>query len=152
MKQQVGKSRDEWLIEEITRMRRELDEMKFNQSPTFNVGTATFGMDGTGIEVAAANIVTVEATADPTTGKLFPIPEFTIYKDGTATAANKYKKGSNWTASQRFNFTVDWRWDRNDSDGSDAVLYIELFNNTASSIFVGGQIRIRYLPYEITLS
>lgn len=133
MKNTIQESRENWMANEITKLRREINEMKYNQPlsvervTTGSVGPITVNNNDYNITV-----VTLSST-DYVDKTLFIIPEVTIYKTSVS-AANAYPSGANWSTANTMNFQVETYFDRAQSDGNNLKFYVIMKNATGGSL------------------
>lgn len=113
--------------------------------------SATFSIAANG---TAGDVVLITITLlDNQGGRLMATPHFAIYKNNSATSANLYPFGSNWTADEQLGLRITSWLDLHETDNENVVFKVMLANKYSSG-FSDLLLRInhRYLTREVTTS
>lgn len=151
----VTEGRDHWAESEITKLRRELEELKYNQPPTLTMTSAqSLGMDGIGYKISTNSSFTANLRFTSLNGEnILPLVEYDIYLNGTRSLANRYSTGANWGAATVKNTFIRSYWTAYYPTVPNQIVYrVELWNFTAGDLYVGIEVQGRYIPGNVLLS
>ena len=155
MKNRVTEGRDKWVQENITRLNREMEEGKYNQPPTpAKSNLISLWFDGTGYAFANGQTTAINLNLN-TSQNILPWVHYSVYLNGTKSAANKYRSGANWDAIGLEEAQIHGRWDYGEGPGSglDKIVYqIEVSNYTGGILRIALEAEARYLPSNVVLA
>lgn len=133
MKNQISETRDHWIETELMKLRRELDELKYQQPITIkqtNVATAGPAVVANGKYVSATGTVT--SLSNKT---VMAVTQSTLYKSPGGVGDN-FPTGSNWSDAERENVWFSTWHDYATQDGKNMKLIQQFLNKSGSSITV----------------
>jgi hypothetical protein len=133
MKNNVTEGRDKWVEVELTKLRRELEENKYNQPVT--IGQTNSAIAGPAV-VPNDSYVSATATLVHNRGaRVLGVALSSLYKDSVS-AANRYPRtsttGTNWTAEEMYTTWYSGWADLGSSDGYN-LKYIQQFTNRSGA-------------------
>lgn len=68
--------------------------------------------------------------------RLLPVPFVSLYKGSSASAANLYPTGANWSSANITGVRVEHWLEKDATDGNNAVYYMHVVNNTGAGLTV----------------
>ena len=140
MKNVVTEGRDKWVESELVKLRRELEEIKYNQPVTIGqTNSATAGPASIPNDSYASATATLASNSG---AKVLGVTMASLYKDSVSTD-NRYPRtsttGLNWSNAEMYTTWYSGWYDYGASDGYN-LKYIQQFTNRS-----GGAITILFV-------
>jgi len=133
MKNRVTEGRDKWVEVELTKLRRELEENKYNQPVT--IGQTNSAIAGPAVVPHNSHVAAVSTLEHNRGARVLGVWLSSLYKDSVS-PANRYPKtsttGTNWTADEMVTTWYSGWVDLGSSDGHN-LKYIQQFLNQSGA-------------------